>query len=127
MPAGFNIRGRIWAITQCDDDLSGGSVTTGTVIHENVSARMQGKPAEMILQQQGFETLKIFGMMIAPVTLVETIDEGDEWETTFPPDYYSEGKRYKILNILPADFPPTDPRNYALLILTRSHEAHETQ
>jgi len=125
MVAGLNLRGRIWKITVQTDDESGGAVLSGTVVHENVPARMQQQPEEQVLLQQGFETLKTFTMIVAPVTL--DIEERYEWETTAPSNYYSAGKRYRIINHRPADFVPGDARNYVLLTLSRSEKSHSVQ
>jgi hypothetical protein len=125
MVAGLNILASIRKIAQSTDDSSGGSVTTGTVVHENVRMRIQQQPEEPLLLQQGAEILKTFTALCTPVTL--DIDENYEVEVTAPTTYYLYGKPLKVINHRPADFLPSDSRNYVLLTMTRSHEAHETQ
>ena len=125
MVAGLNILASIRKITQSTDDSSGGSIVTGTVVHENVGIRIQQQPEEPLLLQQGAEILKTFTALCTPVTL--DIDENYEVEVTAPTTCYLYGKPLKVINHRPADFLPSDSRNYVLLTMTRSHEAHETQ
>ena len=125
MVAGLNVYALIRKIAQSTDDSSGGSIITGTVVHENVRMRIQQQPEEPLLLQQGVEILKTFTALCTPVTL--DIDENYEIEVTTPITYYLYGKPLKVINHRPADFLPSDGRNYVLLTLTRSHEAHATQ
>ena len=125
MVAGFNVAGRIWAISESVDDASGGAVITGTVVHANVPARIQQQPEEQLLLQQGLEINKSFTALIAPVTL--DVDERYEFEVTNPPNYYLYGKRLRIINVRQADFVPGDQRNYIMLTMTRSHKANALQ
>ena len=125
MVAGLNAFALIRKIAQSTDDSSGGSVITGTVVHENVRIRIQQQPEEPLLLQQGVEILKTFTALCTPVTL--DIDENYEIEVTAPITYYLYGKPLKVINHRPADFVPSDGRNYVLLTLTRSHEAHGIQ
>ena len=125
MVAGLNAFALIRKIAQGADDSAGGSIVTGTVVHENVGIRIQQQPEEPLLLQQGVEILKTFTALCTPVTL--DIDENYEIEVTAPQTYYLYGKPLKVINHRPADFLPSDGRNYVLLTLTRSHEAHGIQ
>ena len=125
MVAGLNAFVLIRKIAQSTDDSAGGSVVTGTVVHENVRIRIQQQPEEPLLLQQGVEILKTFTALCTPVTL--DIDENYEIEVTAPITYYLYGKPLKVINHRPADFLSSDGRNYILLTLTRSHEAHGIQ
>lgn len=123
--AGSNVQGRIWRIWQSTDDAVGGAMITGTVVHNNVWARIQQQPEEQLLLQQGLETFKTWTALIAPVTL--DIEERYEFEVTLPLNYYLYGKRLRVINVRQADFVPSDGRNYILLTLTRSEKAHAQQ
>lgn len=125
MVLGLNVRGRIWWIRSSEDDSVGGALVTGTVVHSDVGARIQQQPAEMVLLQQGFETNKVFTAIMEPVTL--DMEERYEFEVTVPLDYYLYGKRMRMINVRPADFTPSDPRNYVMCELTRSEKAHAIQ
>lgn len=122
MVAGLNILGLIRKIDYGTDDSSGGAMLTGTVVHENVWMRIQQKPEELLLLQQGIQTLKTFTALCVPVTL--DIDERYELEVTWPANYYLYGTPLMIINHRPADFPSADGRNYVMLTLTRDHKAH---
>jgi len=125
MVAGLNVCGRIWKITVNEDDAVGGAVITGTVAHDGVSARIQQQPTEMLLLQQGLETDKPFTMIFAPVTL--DVKERYEFEVTIPTDYYLYGERLRMINVRPADFAPSDGRNYIMCELSRSERSHAQQ
>jgi len=125
MVAGANVFILIRKISEDSDDSSGGAMITGTVVHERVGARIQQDPEELLLLQQGMEINKVFKALCNPVTL--DIDENYEVEVTAPPNYYLYGKPLKVINHRPADFVPSDGRNYVLLTLTRSHKAHGIQ
>ncbi|MHA2405075.1 MAG: hypothetical protein ACXADH_18935 [Candidatus Kariarchaeaceae archaeon] len=135
MVAGLNVIGRIWKIDYEDDDSSGGAIITGTVCHDNVRLRVQQKPEEQLLLQQGLETLKTFTAICTPVTLdidictpvTLDIDERYELEIMLPQSYYLAEQRLRIVNHRPADFPSSDGRNYVMLTLNRSHRAHGLQ
>ena len=125
MVAGLNVVCLIRKIDYGSDDSSGGAMITGTVVHEGVRVLIQQKPEEQVLVQQGLEINKVFTALCTPVTL--DIDERYELEVTAPTDYYLYGKPLRIINHRPADFVPSDPRNYVNLTLTRSHKAHGIQ
>lgn len=125
MVAGLNVLALIRKIDYSSDDSSGGAMTTGTVVHQRVEVRVQQQPEEMLLLQQGLETLKTFTALCSPVSL--DIDERYELEVTAPANYYLYGKPLRVINHRPADFPLSDGRNYVLLTLTRSHRAHGIQ
>jgi len=125
MVAGLNVIGRIWKIDYEDDDSSGGAMLTGTVVHENVRLRIQQQEEEQLLLQQGLETPKTFTALCSPVTL--DIDERYELEIHTPQNYYLAEKRLRIVNYRPADFLPSEGRNYVMLTLVRSHRAHAIQ
>ena len=125
MVLGLNVIGLIRKIDQSVDDISGGAMITGTVVHEGVRMRIQQQPEEQLLVQQGLEIRKTFTALCTPVTL--DIDERYEVEVTFPINYYLYGKPLRVINHRPADFTPSDRRNYVILTLQRSHKAHATQ
>ena len=91
MVQGSNVRCQIWQITQDTDDSAGGAMTTGTVIHTNVPARIQQQKEEQILLQQGLETPKIWTAIVTPVTL--SLEERYELEVTCPTNYYLYGEQ----------------------------------
>lgn len=125
MAAGLIHKANIWAINYQDDDVSGGAVITGTVVHENVACRVQSQPTLQALKQQGLETDTPYTVLCVPVTL--SVEERYEFELVQPSDHPFAGKRYRILDVHPADFAPADRRNYMLFSLQRSEKAHSLQ
>ena len=125
MVAGLNIRVNVWRITTPIDDHVGGALITGTVIYHDVQARMEEVPAQMLLVQQGLETLSTFRMTLVPGTL--TIYERDEVEVVQPRDHYYYGQRFRVKNVSHSSFNPRDPRNYLMLVLNRSDRMHDLQ
>jgi len=120
--AGSNVKVDIWRITTPDDDTAGGALVSGTVIYSHYPARIQQQPEQMLLLQQGLETMKVFTALMTPGTL--DIRERDELEVVLPMNYQIYGQRMRIINARPADFAPNDPRNYMMLTMTRSVRSH---
>lgn len=125
MTAGLNLRCNIWRISYDPDDEVGGAVITGSVLHESMLLNLQEEPAEQLLLQQGLETQKIFTGTVVPGN--KDIRERDELEVTFPYPHVFYGKRFRILNVRHSSFAPTNPRDYTLLTMVRSVEAHSLQ
>jgi len=126
MAAGMNIRVKVWRMsTTSSDDRVGGAIITGTNVYNIVMARIDEVPAQMVLVQQGLETLTIFRMTIMPGTL--TIYERDEVEVVQPRDHYFYGDRFRVKGVTIPSHNPRDPRNYMTLLLTRSERMHSLQ
>jgi len=126
MVTGLNIRVNVWHIdTVAHDDLVGGAIITGTNVYSNVQARIEEIPAQMLLVQQGLETVTTYRMTFVPGTL--TIYERDEIEVVQPRDHYFYGQRFRVRGVTIPSHNPRDPRNYGLLTLTRSERMHSQQ
>jgi hypothetical protein len=125
MVAGLNVQFDIWRWNYASDDEVGGAVTTGTYTYYAVPGRFQQQPEEQFFLQQGLETVKTFTCIITPATL--DVKERDEIKVSCPGNHYYFGDWFRIINARPSDFNPNDPRNYLMLTLTRSVEAHGNQ
>lgn len=125
MAAGLNIRVDIIRISNDPDDVVGGAQVTGTVVYQDIAARMQANKEEQLLLQQGLQTMRTYNMVIVPGTL--DINERDEVQVVKPTDHPDYGNRFRIVGVRKSDHLPRDPRNYAMLALTRSVEAHAQQ
>jgi hypothetical protein len=125
MVAGLNVKFDIWRWNYATDDEVGGSVGTGTYSYRNVAGRFQQLPEEQVFLQQGLEIVKTFSCIVVPATM--DIDERDEIEVVCPANHYYFGNRFRVINARPSDFNPSDSRNYLMLTLVRSVEAHSTQ
>lgn len=124
MTAGKNCRIDVWRISFNPDDSVGGAQPTGTVIG-NYEARFQSIPASQLLLQQGLETVRTFTAVVVPGTV--DIQERDEIQITHPYDHMYYGDMFRIISITYSSHNPRDPRNYLMLTLTRSVEAHAYQ
>lgn len=125
MTAGLNVLFTIWRINTGDDDYVGGASVTGTVVYQNVRGFMQASPEEQLLEQQGLETLRMFGITISPGNL--DIRERDELELTAPYDHFYFGDRFRIKTVMQSSNNKRDPRSYMLLRANRSVRAHQQQ
>ena len=125
MIAGSNCKIDIYRINYADDDIVGGAVITGTLQYQNVYARFQSDREDMVILQQGLETLRTFTFTVFPASM--NIYERDEIEVIQPIDHTYYGKRFRIMSVRYSDFNQRDPRNYIILHATRSVEAHERQ
>lgn len=125
MSAGLNQRVTIWRMVNYADDEVGGAQVTGTVVYSGVMARLDSKPPDQQLLQQGYETIKTFTAIIVPGTL--DIRERDELEVTHPVDDIEYGWRYRIVGVQYSTHNRRDPRNYMLLNMVRTTRAHTRQ
>ena len=65
MSAGLNSKGRIWSFTYADDS-QGGAVPSGTILYENVYARISEKKSTQALLEQGLETPTLLDVIFLP-------------------------------------------------------------
>ena len=68
MPAGTNCKIRVWRLNYLDDEV-GGAYPSGTVLHENLDARIEEELTETSFIQQGLEAVKVFSGMIWGIIL----------------------------------------------------------
>lgn len=124
--AGYNVRVNIWRmLADTEDDYVGGALITGTVAYYNVQARLEQEPANLLLNQQGIETVHIYSMTIIPGTL--TVYERDEVQIVQPLDHHYYGQRFRVRGVRYSSHNPRDPRNYIMLSLNRSDRMHRQQ
>jgi len=125
MVAGLNVRFNIWSMDTTDDDIVGGAQITGSCIYQDVYGRFQANPDQQLLLQQGLETVRTYSANIVPGTL--SMKERDEVEISAPTDHPYYQDRFRIMSMRWSDHNPRDPRNYIMLTLTRSVQAHAEQ
>lgn len=121
MPAGTNIKIRVWRLAYVDDDV-GGSYPSGTILHEALDARIDEESTNTAFIQQGLETKKVFSGMIWGYNL--QVREQDEVEVISPPNLRYYGKRFRVEDALYDSRHPALKQNYLLVKLTRSQIAH---
>jgi len=123
--AGNNVRFDLWHFTFPSDDDVGGAQPSGTVLYTSIQGRFQAQPASQLLLQQGLETERTYTAWLIPGTL--NVRERDELELVEPFDHHYHGDRFRIIRVQYSDHNPRDPRNYILVYMIRSVEAHGSQ
>jgi hypothetical protein len=123
MTAGFVLSGKIWSFTDRADEV-GGYTPSGTVIYENVSARLQNAPNSLLMNIQGYETTKYFSATVQPRPGMNLVEKKHYFEVTSPPNHRYFGKMFRIFSIQEPNFHPADPRRYLVINFERSDEPH---
>jgi len=120
--AGTNLRFDVWRVNYGNDDEVGGAVITGTCVYPDVMGRAQVEEPSQLLLQQGLETPLIITLTVVPGTL--DIRERDMIYFSEPHDYIYYHQYFRVVGSRPSSFMPRDPRNYMILTVTRSKNAH---
>lgn len=118
MRAGNNIHIRVWRFSYPSDDEVGGALPSGTVVHENVEARLQDASPIPAFVAQGMETNKSHQIYIYPGIL--DIREYDQVEVISPPNHQYINLKMRIDTVQKSNFHPADPRAYILVTATRA-------
>lgn len=130
MPAGNNLRGRIWRYTaNTTDDDQGGAVPTGTIVYDNIFGRIYTDRPTQVLLEQGLITPEIFNAYItyAPTYITESYDvrQNDQYEVTWPPISPFYGKKFVILGVQYPTF--MDERRHLRLKMRRLEYANSNE
>jgi hypothetical protein len=121
MTAGLNCLVNIIRLATTDDDV-GGAYSTGTVLHQNVQARIDEEPTRTDFLQQGLETVKIFSGMFRGYRLL--FREQDQVEVVSPPNHEYYGQRFRVVDKTGSSNHPAQKRNVWIVKLTRSQRSH---
>lgn len=119
MTAGLNSRGRIIRFTYTDDD-QGGAVPSGTVLYDNVYARISEQKSTQALLEQGLETPTILNAIFEPGSM--KLQSNDVYE-----DFYYQSSAFYLEKfvIIGVHFPSLqDGRHYLTATLRRFDIAH---
>lgn len=123
--AGMNVGFKVYRITTPSDDYSGGALTSGSTQYGFINARFEQQPITQQFLEQGLEVVHLFKVTAIPGTL--DIRERDELELTHPSDHWEYGNFFRVVDVHHANHTPRDPRNYVMLTVTRSEQAHVIQ
>jgi len=121
MPGNMNCAGRFIRLVYTDDEV-GGAYPTGTILHENVQARIDENLADVRLIQQGLETVKTFSATFWGYQL--SFREQDEFEITSPPNHRYFGKRFRVVSQTEDSRHPAIKQRIHFAVLVRSQLAH---
>lgn len=96
MTAGSNSKGRIWRFTYTDDD-QGGALPSGTVLYDQVYARISEKKSTQALLEQGLETPSIYEAIFEPGSMA--LESNMVYEDFYYPasPYYQ--KKFVIIGV----------------------------
>lgn len=97
MVAGLNIKVRVWQMNNDSDDIVGGAMITGTVLHDNVCARLTARRPSQMSLEAGLETDRFFDMVIG--CDATGVNERDEIEFIWPLDHPYFEERFRIMGI----------------------------
>lgn len=126
MPAGVNLKGRIWRLTANPyDDSVGGAVPSGTTLYEPIFARIKAEKPTLALLEQGLETPTIFtGQFSYPVLTTGSFDfqHNDQYEVTDPPISPFYGWKFRIIGVQNTSH--NDPRHFVTCTLRRTVTAN---
>jgi hypothetical protein len=120
MPAGLNLFGRIWRLTDAEDDSVGGAVPTGTVIYDSVFARVSSTKPTQALLDQGLETVEIFTGVLSPAGML--LQHNDQLEILSPNSSRHYDKRFVIIGLQPSSM--EDDRRFMVVTMRRLEKAH---
>jgi hypothetical protein len=130
MVAGLNLTIAVFRFVYIDDDV-GGSVPSGTLVYQNISARRIDhliafrKNAFLEAGEQGLETDRTNLFALYPATM--DVRENDELQITNPPNNWDYHNYFRVIQVMRVGFHPSDPRGYILCSCKRSVEAHAIQ
>ena len=126
MVAGLNLVGKIWRYTASsyDDDI-GGAQPSGTIVYDNVSARIDAQKPTMALVEQGLETQTIFVGVLHPGNM--RLESNDEFEVVSPSISHHYGKKYRIIGIQEQSTHPADSRQFVMVTLRRVEKSRAVQ
>jgi hypothetical protein len=122
MTGGMNLRGRIWRMQTVgrDDDI-GGAVPSGTIVYDNISARLSPLEPTMALLEQGLETEEVYnGVFQYPYLPLYTqfdVRHNDQFEVTWPPINIHVNKKFVFIGVQYQSY--DDQRKYVVGQLRR--------
>ena len=125
MPAGHNSIARIIRYTTPLDDMIGGAVPSGTVLHDSVLVRISPVKPTMVLLEQGLETVKLFETELS--WIAQDVRENDVLEVYEPFDSQFHDEQFRIISVRPPSLRANDPRSQVHVVLRRWEYAHTRQ
>ena len=125
MPAGLNLLGCVWRYYYPQDDSVGGAVPSGTLLYQEVPARISSQKPLSALLQQGVETISTYSALIWPATL--EVSENDQFEVTQPVTSPYFGMKFVILSVQHTSSHPQNSQGYLILSMRKKSEARSAQ
>ena len=124
-PAGYNQLARVWRFTYPNDDSIGGSVPSGTIIHDSLLVRIEAIKPTMVLLEQGMETVKLFKTAVSYIA--KDVKENDELVVYEPQESFYANQFFRVISVQHASLRPNDPRSQVTIVMRRREDAHTLQ
>lgn len=125
MTCGMNQLAKILRYSYPQDDDIGGSVPSGTMIHDSVLVRIEPIQPTMALLEQGLETVKLFRTSVS--YYAKDIKENDEVVVYEPVESFYYNLHFRVISVQHASLRPNDPRSQVTIIMRRREDAHGLQ
>jgi hypothetical protein len=125
MPAGLNLLGCVWRYYYPQDDSIGGAVPSGTLLYQDISARISSQRPISALLAQGVESIALYTALVWPSSM--EISENDQFEVTQPQISPYYGKKFIILGVQHTSIHPASGQGYLILTMRRNEEARSVQ
>jgi len=120
MTAGLNIKVNVWRMVQQTDDEIGGAMLSGTLVFNNLPARIETNRPSVLLLDQGLDVDESFQMIFHPCA----VRERDEIEVSWPSQHRFYQKRMRVVALQNTSMNPLDSRDYMSVTLRRKDYAH---
>ncbi len=122
MGAGLNRVCELITFSYPQDDSVGGSVPSGTVLYERLSARIEANMPTQALIDQGLQVVETWQVLVFP----GNIDAGvnDQLRFTAPVNDWFFNKKFRIVGITRSSNHPQNDRNLIKFIVRRFDESH---
>lgn len=117
---GLNCLLRVYSQQPSYDDNVGGPFVTGSIVYEDVHARVEGLPAEMISLAQGMETDSVYYCLVHPFNL--TIRNNYLVVVSSPSEHKLFNVPLKVIMVIPSSL--NDVRGHLELILEHVDQSH---
>lgn len=121
MSAGQVSRGVIWRFSYPQDDDQGGALPSGTILYQNVQARIFTEKPTLALLEQGLETPEMFAALLTPGTMI--LQHNDQYQELSPNISPYLNDKFVIISIQrPSQM---DNRKYLRVVMRRFEVAHQ--
>lgn len=97
MTAGLNLKVDIYRMTEQTDDVVGGAVPTGTVVHQNVPASLSARTPSQILLEQGIEVNRLYDLVVQGQSL--DFLENYEVQVVWPTGHRHYRDRFVVMGV----------------------------
>jgi hypothetical protein len=117
MAAGLDIRIRVWRLTEFSDDEVGGAEISGSILFDDLDARLQALKPSPLLLQQGLEVESLFRLLVLDSS--NDYREFDEVEVVWPETHKYCGDRFQIRKIQEDALHPFDRRSFVEMTVSK--------